>query len=185
MYAPRSTTVLVSCHFCPSLQYVTLMHLQRHGLDDALLCCLRLFTVRANNGPVRTTRGVVSFIFSALSEKVCLPRYFCIKYPDFHPRFTLLYRSAPSRPEWTANLAHKAQQHKANQLNSTSIHVTSDVPNKQYYPHKCGYQYMLHNNAPHSPQCDCGTLVTTQTHTYASSSPSSCVAAELLLSVQT
>ena len=37
------------------------------GLNDALLCCVCLFTVRANNALVRTTGGVVSAIFIAFT----------------------------------------------------------------------------------------------------------------------
>ena len=54
---------------CPSLQFVTLMHRHRHGclgLNNALLCCLCLFTVRAKYALVRTTGGVASVIFGAL-----------------------------------------------------------------------------------------------------------------------
>ena len=53
----------------PSLQDVMLMHFRGHGclgLDDALFCCLCLFT-RAKNTLVRTTRGVVTVIFSAFT----------------------------------------------------------------------------------------------------------------------
>ena len=44
----------------------------------------------------------------------CLPgarpaRYFCINYPDFSPRFTLPWRSPPSRPRCTAHLPYKAR----------------------------------------------------------------------------
>ena len=44
----------------------------------------------------------------------CLPgarpaRYFCINYPDFSPRFTLPWRSPPSRPHCTAHLPYKAR----------------------------------------------------------------------------
>ena len=40
--------------FCPSRQYVTLMHLHRHGclsFTDALLCCWCVFTVRRKQRP--------------------------------------------------------------------------------------------------------------------------------------
>ena len=37
-------------------------------------------------------------------------RNFCVKYPNFDPRFTLPGRSRqPSRPQWTANLPYKAR----------------------------------------------------------------------------
>ena len=44
----------------------------------------------------------------------CLPgarpaRYFSINYPDFSPRFTLPWRSPPSRPHCTAHLPYKAR----------------------------------------------------------------------------
>ena len=44
----------------------------------------------------------------------CLPgarpaRYFSINYPDFSPRFTLSWRSPPSRPCCTAHLPYKAR----------------------------------------------------------------------------
>ena len=44
----------------------------------------------------------------------CLPgarpaRYFSINYPDFSPRFTLPWRSPPSRPHCTAYLPYKAR----------------------------------------------------------------------------
>ena len=44
----------------------------------------------------------------------CLPgarpaRYFSINYPDFSPRFTLPWRSPPSRPRCTAHLPYKAR----------------------------------------------------------------------------
>ena len=44
----------------------------------------------------------------------CLPgarpaRYFSINYPDFSPRFTLSWRSPPSRPHCTAHLPCKAR----------------------------------------------------------------------------
>ena len=35
-------------------------------------------------------------------------RYFSINYPDFSPRFTLSWRSPPSRPRCTAHLPYKA-----------------------------------------------------------------------------
>ena len=37
------------------------------SLDDALLCCWFLFTVRANNALISATGGVVSVIFSAFT----------------------------------------------------------------------------------------------------------------------
>ena len=40
---------------------------------------------------------------------VCPARYFSIKYPDFSPRFTLSWRSSPSRPRCTAHLPYKAR----------------------------------------------------------------------------
>ena len=48
------------------------------------------------------------------SQGECLPgarpaRYFCINYPDFSPRFTLPWRSPPSRPHCTAHLPYKAR----------------------------------------------------------------------------
>ena len=52
--------------------------------------------------------------------------------PTLTPKFSLPWKSRPSGPEWTANLPYKAQQHKANQLNSISMHVTCLVSNKQY-----------------------------------------------------
>ena len=44
----------------------------------------------------------------------CLPgarpaRYFSINYPNFSPRFTLPWRSPPSRPHCTAHLPYKAR----------------------------------------------------------------------------
>ena len=44
----------------------------------------------------------------------CLPgartaRYLSINYPDFSPRFTLSWRSPPSRPRCTAHLPYKAR----------------------------------------------------------------------------
>ena len=44
----------------------------------------------------------------------CLPgarpaHYFSINYPDFSPRFTLSWRSPPSRPRCTAHLPYKAR----------------------------------------------------------------------------
>ena len=44
----------------------------------------------------------------------CLPgarpaRYLSINYPDFSPRFTLSWRSPPSRPYCTAHLPYKAR----------------------------------------------------------------------------
>ena len=44
----------------------------------------------------------------------CLPgarpaRYFSINYPDFSPRYTLPWRSPPSRPHCTAHLPYKAR----------------------------------------------------------------------------
>ena len=47
-------------------------------------------------------------------EGECLPgarpaRYFCINYPDFSPRFTLPWRSPPSRPRCTAHLPYKTR----------------------------------------------------------------------------
>jgi len=60
-------TVLPLCA-PPSIKFVTLMHVHRQGclcLNDALLCCLCLFTVCANGALVRTTGGVVAVIFSA------------------------------------------------------------------------------------------------------------------------
>ena len=49
-----------------------------------------------------------------LAEGECLPgarpaRYFSINYPDFSPRFTLSWRSPPSRPRCTAHLPYKAR----------------------------------------------------------------------------
>ena len=35
-------------------------------------------------------------------------RYFSINYPYFSPRFTISWRSPPSRPRWTAHLPYKA-----------------------------------------------------------------------------
>ena len=40
---------------------------------------------------------------------VCPACYFSINYPDFSPRFTLSWRSPPSRPRWTAHLPYKAR----------------------------------------------------------------------------
>ena len=50
--------------FGRSLQAVTFMHIHRHGclgLADALLCCVCLLTVRANNALVRRAGRVQSF----------------------------------------------------------------------------------------------------------------------------
>ena len=40
---------------------------------------------------------------------VCPARYFSSNYPDFSPRFTLSWRSPPSRPHCTAHLPYKAR----------------------------------------------------------------------------
>ena len=40
---------------------------------------------------------------------VCPARYLSINYPDFSPRFTLSWRSPPSRPRCTARLPYKAR----------------------------------------------------------------------------
>ena len=85
----------------------------------------------------------------------CLPgarlaRYFSIKYPDFSPRFTLSLRSPPSRPRWTAHLPSKARCKKAIAVNSTTPNVICIVLNKKHWSHKCGCQYIQHNNALHT-----------------------------------
>ena len=51
---------------------------------------------------------------SAATMGECLPgarpaRYFSINYPDFSPRFTLPWRSPPSRPHCTAHLPYKVR----------------------------------------------------------------------------
>ena len=46
---------------------------------------------------------------------VCPARYFCINYPDFSPRFTLPWRSPPSRPHCTAHLPYNVARCKIKQ----------------------------------------------------------------------
>ena len=59
------------------------------------------------------SRNLSGHMFKAVQEE-CLPgarpaRYFSINYPDFSPRFTLPWRSPPSRPHCTAHLPYKAR----------------------------------------------------------------------------
>ena len=86
----------------------------------------------------------------------CLPgarpaRYFSINYPDFSPRFTLPWRSPPSRPHCTAHLPYKARcKIKAGSVNSITPIVICSVINKQHWSHKCGCQYIHYNSAPYT-----------------------------------
>ena len=67
----------------------------------------------ADGGHQPTMSRLLSFSGCRGPEGECLPgvhlaRYFSINYPDFSPRFTLSWRSPPSRPCCTAHLPYKA-----------------------------------------------------------------------------
>ena len=54
--------------------------------------------------------GTSYSLWGNVCPKVARPaRYFSINYPDFSPRFTLPWRSLPSRPHCTAHLPYKAR----------------------------------------------------------------------------
>ena len=53
--------------------------------------------------------GDLPFTTNDIWGNVCPARYFSINYPDFSPRFTLSWRSPPSRPQCTAHVPYKAQ----------------------------------------------------------------------------
>ena len=58
--------------------------------------------------------GHTNFLWPPTPLGECLPgarlaRYFAVNYPDFSPRFTLPWRSPPSRPHCTAHLPYKAR----------------------------------------------------------------------------
>ena len=90
---------------------------------------------------------LLSHIWASLVWGGCLPgAYSYINCPDVSPNFPLLYRSPPSRPEQTANLPHKAQNNTAHVNSTTSTHVRCIHGNKQFCPHKCEGQYILHND---------------------------------------
>ena len=42
--------------------------------------------------------------------------------------------------------------HKPKLWNSATQNVTQNVPNRQYYSHKCGHQYIHNNTAPYTHQ---------------------------------
>ena len=45
-------------------------------------------------------------LFTHNTGGICPVRYFSSNYPDFSPKFTLSWRSSPSRPRWAAHLSH-------------------------------------------------------------------------------
>ena len=116
-----------------------LLGLLRSGGSEVVAC-------RRHLHPYRAALHCIGGIFPlwTLSEVESAFLLLPLKYPSFNTRFNLPWRSPPSRPEWTAGLPYKAR---CIGQNSTSRHVTSHTPNKQYYPHKCGCQYIQHNNA--------------------------------------
>ena len=60
---------------------------------------------RSHHVAARATRALICGLWG----NVCSARYFSINYPDFSPRFTLPWRSPPSRPHCTAHLPYKAR----------------------------------------------------------------------------
>ena len=77
-------------------------------------------------------------------------RQFSINYPDFNPRFTLLWISPPSRPHCTAPSLQSTLQNKAGCVNLTTPTVICSVIHKQHWSHKCGCQYIHYNSAPYT-----------------------------------
>ena len=67
-----------------------------------------LLTVRVHLGQ---TVALMTYCLQVptLRGNVCPAHYFSINYPDFSPRFTLSWRSPPSRPRCTAHLPYKAR----------------------------------------------------------------------------
>ena len=95
---------------CPTHKADTEAYKKAHGSKKRAPTHVREAKVEVSKDELSKLMMIGNELAKEIQEiKRAWARYFSVNYPDFSPRFTLSWRSPPSRPHCTAHLPYKAR----------------------------------------------------------------------------